>query len=96
MSAKNHYQGKKMGGRHTTVIDAARKVVDFLETLPEVSKIATGFITSGVGGGQQRIKISDMTGGILIKVRGNISIQEIRVYSSNIESTKAALEENFG
>lgn len=54
--SKNHRSGGKMGGKHTTVIDAAEKVVDFLLKLPEVSNVVAGRIKSGIGTAQQRIK----------------------------------------
>jgi hypothetical protein len=92
MTSKNHRQGGKMGGKHTTVIDAAQPVVDLAQILPEVTKVSAGYITSGIKTGPQRIKIKKMVGGLLLIVRGNISIQEIRVYTSDIEKTKKTFE----
>lgn len=95
MSPKNHRQGGKMGGRHTTVIDAAQLVIDLAQRMPDVTKIVAGYITSGVKGGKQRIKIKKITGGLLVVVRGSVSIQELRIYSDNIEETQRKLEQEF-
>jgi hypothetical protein len=93
--AKNHRSGGKMGGRHTTVIDAAEKVVDFLLKCPEVSNVIAGHIKSGIGTAQQRIKIKKETGCLSVVVRGGASIQEIKVFSQNLDRVQEALEKNF-
>ena len=92
MASKNHRQGGKMGGRHTTVIDAAQQVVNLAHKMPEVTKVVAGFITPGIKGGQQRIKIKEMVGGLLLVVRGSASMQEVRVYSNNIKKTQRTFE----
>ena len=84
-----------MGGRHTTVIDAATKVVDFLLKLPEVNNIIAGHIKSGIGTAQQRIKIKKETGCLSIIVRGGASIQEIKVFSQELDEVQKKLEKNF-
>ncbi len=84
-----------MGGRHTTVIDAARPIVDFAQKIPDVTKVVAGYITPGIKSGQQRIKIKEMTGGLLVVVRGGASIQEIMIYSSNISKTREAIERDL-
>ncbi|MFZ2226367.1 MAG: DUF2103 domain-containing protein [Candidatus Moraniibacteriota bacterium] len=92
MASKNHRQGNKMGGRHTTVIDAAQKIVDLAQKMPEVKKVVAGYITSGIRGGKQHVKIEGMVGGLLLKVRGSTCIQEVRVYSKNIKETQGKIE----
>ena len=92
MASKNHRQGGKMGGKHTTVIDAAQPIVDLAQKMSEVMKVSAGFITSGIKTGQQRVKIKKIVGGLLLVVRGNISIQEIRVYTNDIEKTQRTFE----
>lgn len=84
-----------MGGRHTTVITAAAKVVDFLLKHPDVSNIIAGHIKSGIGTAQQRIKIRKETGCLSIMVRGGASIQEIKVFSHNFDRIQKDLEQNF-
>jgi len=47
-----------------------------------VSKISIGFIKHGIKSGKHAIKVMEMDSGLLLKVRGSASIQEIRVYTS--------------
>lgn len=84
-----------MGGRHTTVIDAAAKIVDFLLKQSDVSNIIAGHIKSGIGSAQQRIKIRKEAGCLSVMVRGGASIQEIKVFSQNLTAVQEALEQNF-
>jgi hypothetical protein len=93
--AKNHRSGGKMGGRHTTVIDAAEKVVDFLLKCPEVSNVIAGHIKSGIGTAQQRIKIKKEAGCLSVMIRGGASIQEIKVFSQDLDKVQELLEEKF-
>ncbi len=92
---KNHRNGGKMGGRHTTVIDGAIKVVDFLLKSPYVSNVIAGRIKSGIGAAPQRIKIKKETGCLSVVVRGGASVQEIKVFSQNLDLVQTSLEENF-
>ncbi len=92
---KNHRSGKKIGKSHTTVIDAAEKVIDFLIKLPDVSKVMAGRIASGIKNAPASMKIEKKTGCLLIKVRGSKSIQEISIFSKNLEKVQEQLEENF-
>ena len=93
--SKNHRSGGKMGGRHTTIIDAAAKVVDFLLKQDEVSNVIAGHIKSGIGAAPQRIKIKKLAGCLSVIVRGGASIQEIKVFSQNLDQIKKELEKNF-
>ena len=81
--SKGHRQGGKTKGRHTTVIPAAEGIVDFLEKNSTVRKIVVGFIKQGIKGGRHAVKIIQMDSGLLLKVRGTASIQEIRVYTKD-------------
>lgn len=84
-----------MGGRHTTVIDGAVKVVDFLLKCPQVSNVIVGHIKSGIGTAQQRIKIKKEIGCLSVMVRGGASIQEIKVFSQDLEKVQELLEGKF-
>jgi len=95
MGTNNHRSGGKIGGRHTTVIDAARPVVDFLLKNPAVTSIAVGHIKMGIGTGPQRMKIKEETGCLLVKIRGSASIQEIRIFAKRLTEIKNDLEEKF-
>lgn len=93
MATKNHRQGGKFGGGHTTLIDLAILLADIADARPEVTKISPGFIScgTGVGGGERSVKILDMRGGILLKVRQNRSVQEVRIITRNPHETKLAI-----
>lgn len=95
MSANNHRSGGKIGGRHTTVIDAARPIIDFLLKDPGVSNITIGHIKMGIKAGPQRVKITEETGCLLIKIRGSASIQEIRVFAKELSEINKKLRGNF-
>jgi len=90
---KNHRQGGKFGGDHTTLIDLAEVLVDIAADLPEVTTIAPGFIKNGAGvaGGVMRVKFSDCQGGLILTVRQNRSVQEVRIITKNPHNTKLVL-----
>jgi hypothetical protein len=89
MKAKGLFAGKKIG-KHHTLIPVAETVVRTAKALPEVSKILPGIIKN-VKTGAKSIKFISIPAGWLIKVRGPVSVQIIYVYSSNPESTKKAI-----
>ncbi len=93
--SKNHRDGNKIGGRHTTIIDAAEKVVDFIREIPTVSRLTAGQIKMNLPTAQHRIIIKEETGCLLVKVRGTKSIQDIRVYSRDPRIVKSIIEEKF-
>lgn len=96
MKNRNHVQGKKIGGNHTTIIDAAIDVVKFAQSLKQVSRVSPGFIQSGLKGSvRHRIKIEREQGSLLLKIRGGIALQEIRVYTSYPEVVQKMIEQNF-
>jgi len=96
MANKNHIQGRKKGGNHTTIIDAAIDVVKYVQSLEQVSRVSPRFIQSGLKGSvKHRIKITMEQGSLLLKVRGGISFQEIRVYTSYPGNVQKMIEKNF-
>lgn len=87
------WQGKKAGGSHTTLIEAAEPLVKAAEKLPEVSKIALGFIKSTPGKkGKRRVKLRKTRSGLLMTVRGNTSVQEIHIYTDSPDAVQQILE----
>ncbi len=87
------WQGKKSGGTHTTLIEAAVPLVKEAEKLSEVSKISLGFIKVTPGKrGKRGVKFSLIVGGLLAKVRGNTSVQEIRIYTVFPDVVQQTLE----
>ncbi|MCF7815936.1 MAG: hypothetical protein K9M10_03125 [Candidatus Pacebacteria bacterium] len=93
MSKKNSRAGGKFGGGHTTVVPAAGVIADIASECVYVTKISVGFIKSGLSTtkGVRRIKIVSSDMSLLISVRDNISHQELRVYTSDIEKAKHAI-----
>ncbi|MEN8252569.1 MAG: DUF2103 domain-containing protein [Patescibacteria group bacterium] len=91
--SKGHRQGGKISGRHTTVIPAAEKIVDFLARQQEVKKISVGFIKHGIKSGKHSVKIMEMESGLLLKIRGSASIQEVRVYTAQKKNIRTLIEE---
>ena len=77
------------------MIDAARPIVDFLLKNLAVTSVTMGHIKMNIGVAQQRVKIKQETGCLLIKIRGTASIQEIRVFSKELDKIKKGLEEKF-
>ncbi len=95
MSNKNHRSGGKMGGKHTTVIDASKPIIDYLLKHPDVTNIIAGHIKMGIGTAPQRAKVREESGCLFVKVRGSASVQEIRVFSKNIEKVKDDFQMKF-
>jgi hypothetical protein len=93
MSTKNTRSGGKYGGTHTTVSDCAALVCDIADSCPDVTRISPGFIKAGLpsAGGQRRVKISVLSGKILLSVRGNINHQEVHVYATDIQKATVAI-----
>jgi len=87
---KNHGIGGKFAPGHTTLIDAAELLVKVVHKAPETKRISIGKIISGLHSarGPARVKISDVSGGVKLFVRGNISCQELYIISSDVEKTK--------
>ena len=90
-----HLSGGKFTASHTTVIEAADAPARAAAGLECVSKISLGLIKT-LRNGPPAIKFLDEGPGCLLaKVRGIRSIQEVRVYTSDKESTKAAMAAAF-
>jgi len=93
--SKGHRAGGKISGKHTTIIPAAEKIIDFLCKQPEVVKISVGFIKHGIKSGRHLIKVVEMESGLLLKIRGTASIQEIWVYTDEREKVKEMINKWF-
>ena len=85
-----HRAGGKLTRSHTTLIDAAVPLVDYLQGCADVSKISLGIIKS-LGKGSTGLKFHPVTGGWKVTVRGNTSLQEIVVYTTDPERVRRAL-----
>ncbi len=89
----HHRDGGKCRGTHTTLTDLAARVVDIIAKLPEVTGYAPGLLQSGKGmtGGMQKVKIGISVGCIVLIVRQSRSVQEVRVYGSDLRVTQLAI-----
>ena len=91
---KNKLFGGKIGGKHTTLIDAAMPLVNQACKLPTVRKITLNTIryVNSKQGGPNRVKFRAINGGLQAKVRGNASVQVISIYCSEPQLTQKQLE----
>jgi len=85
-----HRAGGKLTRSHTTLIDAAIPVVELLQAFPAVTKISLGLIKS-IGKGPQNLKLMPQVGGWKLVIRGNTSLQEITVYTTDPEAVRELL-----
>lgn len=90
-----HKNGGKIGGRHTTLTEQAAKVVKLIEKQPEVKSICLSRLTAGIKNAKPRVMAKELSGGIEVKVRSTNTIQEIMVYSKDIDKTMNFLREEF-
>ncbi|MCF7865479.1 MAG: DUF2103 domain-containing protein [Candidatus Pacebacteria bacterium] len=81
MSKPTH---KKITRSHTSAIGKAEEVVALIQKIPAVTKISLGIIKH-IGVGKPTVKFHVITGGCKAVIRGNISIQEIFVYTKEVE-----------
>jgi hypothetical protein len=86
-----HRAGGKLTSSHTTLIDAAVPLIDLLQERDEVTKISLGMIKN-IGKGTPGLKFHEVTGGWRVVVRGNVSLQEFVVYTTNPVATRWALQ----
>ena len=89
----SHRNGNKIRGTHTTLCDLATKVVDIAIRIESVTGVAPGLLQSGKGvtGGTQKVKFADISGGLLLTIRQSRSVQELRIYCSDVQPTRTAL-----
>jgi hypothetical protein len=90
---KGQRMGGKFTGSHTTVIAAATEIADIADECSLVTKIALGFIKTGLPSqkGLKRLKIQVTDGSLLLTVRDNIAQQELRVYATDVPGAKRAI-----
>jgi hypothetical protein len=85
---------KKLTRSHTSAIARVQEVIALIQKLPEVSKISLGIIKH-IGVGRPAVKFHEITGGFRAVIRGNISIQEIFVYTKQVEEVQKLISEMF-
>jgi hypothetical protein len=89
MATQKHRNGGKYSGSHTTVIPAAGLIVDSTHKCTAVTKIALGIIKSGLRPSSRgrSVKIKKKDSCLHLSVRDNIAVQQVYVYTNNVEST---------
>lgn len=92
--SKNHIAGGKVSRRHTSFIDAAQSVVNFLNKNILVKKYTLGIISPGKSQ-HRRIKIHLIQGGIKLVIYGNTYFQEIYTYTNQPQKLTEQLNNNL-
>ena len=77
--------GKKFASSHSSYTKMAGVLVRELESAEELSKISAGIIKTNLPNlrGKKRIKVINEGSCLLLRLRGNISMQEVRLYGDN-------------
>lgn len=82
----------KLGGNHSTAIEAAWRFLPEIIKEETITTISPGFITAGKSStGRSSVKIIDDKGCILLAIRGASAHQEIRVFATDTQSAKLAI-----
>lgn len=90
-----HLSGGKYTASHTTIIPAADAPARAAARLDCVTKISLGLIKT-LRNGPPAIKfLEESSVCLLVKVRGASALQEIRVYTTDIEEARAAMTAAF-
>jgi hypothetical protein len=80
---------KKTTRKHTTAIPAAEALLKQLNKMVEIEKISLGIIKPKLRSGPRRIKVMDLNDKTLLcKVRDVNSLQEVRVYTTDLSATR--------
>jgi hypothetical protein len=93
--AHNQKWHGKLGGNHTSVIEAAWRFLPGVIAEQSVKMISPGFIKAGKNStGRNSVKIINEKSCILLSVRGASAHQEIRVYAHDIQKAKSAIAQS--
>jgi len=89
----NKSKRKKTTSSHSTAIASVDALLIPLHSQKEVTKIALGVITPGLKPAQIRIKLKRLNGiTIQAKIRGNNAVQEIKIYSIDLDATEKGIK----
>lgn len=80
MSKRNHFNGKKKAGTHTTVIDGANTVINTLISAFPHIRIQPGFIEAGIGARNQSIKLTRLPTVIQMVIITKATKQTFMIY----------------
>ncbi|MFW0871114.1 MAG: hypothetical protein ACKKL4_01515 [Patescibacteria group bacterium] len=86
--------GKKFASSHSSYTEMANNLVSFLETTDGINKISAGIIKTNLSNlkGSKRIKLLDQGSCVLLRIRDNISLQEVRLYGDNQTITQLVVK----
>jgi len=86
----------KITRSHTSTTDATAEIITALKKLKAVNKISIGIIkTTTSKGGKRAIKFLPITGGMVAMVRGSGTVQELYIYTDEIDFVKNYLLKVF-
>lgn len=91
---KRTSRGKEFCGAHTTCTETTEKFIEMLDTISSVKKFALGPIELGGSSSCNcpRIKIGFGDRGMIsCVVSGEVAVQDVFVYSDNVQETKLIL-----
>lgn len=93
MGNKYSRAGGKFTGNHTTLAPLACQVCDLANKLPVVTSISPGLLKPGLKSvnGNRRVQIREDNGGILLTVRDNTSLQEVRIYTKDVHEVRLGI-----
>lgn len=89
-----HLSGKKVGSKHSTVIDEIYKLLVYLNKTDIVSKIVPGEIKV-IRQGPKRIKLKEISAGWELMVRGINVRQKVYIYTQDKYLIKKVIENFF-
>lgn len=95
MSSKNHFNGAKKKGSHTTVIPAAELLVKEANKLPQVTGIAPGYIDQRARSKMPRIVFKPIPAGLEVTVLSSSSKQTLIIYTSAPELVERLLNKKI-
>lgn len=83
---------KKLTRSHTSATELTAKVLNTICKLESVKKITLGIIKPNLKSVPQRIKLIPITGGARASIRSSTSVQQIFIYTTNIDELKKLIE----
>ena len=79
--------------RHTTAIPAVETLLKQLNRMESVEKVSLGIIKAKLRPGARRVKIVPQNDKVvLVRVRDVNTLQEVRVFSTDVEQVELTLE----
>lgn len=81
---------------HSSTTDASSELIKHAKKLDIISKIGIGIIkNTNSKGGKRSVKFLPITGGVKASVRGSGTVQDLYIYTKEIELVKKFLSDIF-